>query len=78
MAAREAPIPKVRCPYCVDHNDFRPMVVMPGDRHICRKCGHIVSPSEASFVCGCMKCVRVRDKGLLRILPFYKTVLSDE
>ena len=60
MATSEIPVARVRCPYCVDGNDFRPMVEISDDRHICRKCGHIVSPSESYFVCGCIKCLRLR------------------
>lgn len=60
MAAREIPIARVRCPYCVDDNDFRPMIEISDNQHICKKCGHIVSLSEFSFVCGCIKCLQLR------------------
>jgi hypothetical protein len=60
MAASEIPRATIRCPYCVDDNNFRPMIEISDNRHICRECGHVVSPSESAFVCGCMKCLQLR------------------
>ena len=59
MAAREIPRAVVRCPYCVDNYDFLAMVELSNDRHVCRKCGHIVSTSDPIFVCDCFKCLQL-------------------
>jgi hypothetical protein len=37
---------KVRCPYCVVDDNFRPMTVLPNGRLICKNCGHIVFPND--------------------------------
>jgi Zn ribbon nucleic-acid-binding protein len=62
MAAREIPLAIVRCPYCVDGNDFRMMIEISVHCYICQKCGHMVSLSESDVVCGCMKCLQLRGK----------------
>lgn len=62
MAAREIPLATVRCPYCVDGNDFQLMIEISANCYICKKCGHLVSKTESEFVCGCMKCLQLRGK----------------
>jgi hypothetical protein len=59
MATTEISRATVRCPYCVEGNGFRPMVEISDNRHVCKTCGHIVSLSESSFVCGCVKCLQL-------------------
>jgi DNA-directed RNA polymerase subunit RPC12/RpoP len=45
----------VRCPYCVDGDEFR-LLRFTGGRYVCGKCGHIAAPEEQEFVCTCRKC----------------------
>ena len=59
MAAPEIPRAAVRCPYCVDSADYLTMIEISNSRHVCRKCGHIVSTSDSSFVCDCVKCLQL-------------------
>ena len=62
MAVREIPLARVRCPYCIDGDNFRAMLEISNNRHVCKACGHIVSRSESSFVCDCIKCLQLRGK----------------
>jgi hypothetical protein len=48
-----------RCPYCTDRNDFKPMVGHLDGRHICAKCGHLICPYDATFVCTCSQCLEL-------------------
>ena len=51
----------VRCPYCVDGEDFRLMVAQgSGDWFLCVNCGHLTLPSYPSFRCLCSKCVGLK------------------
>lgn len=53
----EAPIVKVRCPYCIDREQFRIMIAQePGERFACEGCGHVAVPENLSFACVCEKC----------------------
>lgn len=47
---------EVRCPYCVEGNEFKPMVSHLDGRYICGKCGHVVRLSDTDFQCTCPKC----------------------
>jgi len=39
---------QVRCPYCVEGNDFK--VMTPRDAHVtCLKCGHVVVPDRPTY-----------------------------
>lgn len=50
----------MRCPYCVEGNDFKLMAVQTGgDWFLCATCGHLSLPSHPSFRCMCGKCVTV-------------------
>jgi hypothetical protein len=49
----------LRCPYCVSGSDFRPLLARTDGRFFCVQCGHIASPRELTYVCGCEQCVRV-------------------
>src|SRR5262249_53853506 len=52
----------VRCPYCVEENNFKPMVGHPFDgRFICASCGHIVRIGMPNHPCACPKCLTLRD-----------------
>src|SRR5215469_4448292 len=49
----------VRCPYCVDGQNFRRMAARENSRFICGRCGHIESPN-VEFECNCGKCAELR------------------
>lgn len=53
--------PKIlRCPYCVEGDNFKEMVVQTGgDWFLCTECGHLALPSQPAFRCLCGKCVGV-------------------
>jgi len=57
----------VRCPYCVEGDDFKTMIAQgSGDWFLCIDCGHLTLPSYPDFRCLCIKCVglkEVRSKG---------------
>ena len=46
-----------RCPYCVDADDFIPMVERPG-WYICEHCGHTILRDDPDFKCRCRNCER--------------------
>ena len=49
----------VRCPYCVEGEEFRPMVDLtdlPGGPSFCTRCHHLVHPRENGFKCLCRNC----------------------
>jgi len=51
----------VRCPYCVESGNFKPMMVPEtGDGHVCSHCGHVVLPSNPMYECTCTKCVKLK------------------
>jgi hypothetical protein len=53
----------LRCPYCVEGRDFRPMVELSGRRDgvfFCSECHHVAGPSEAAFNCECVNCRNLR------------------
>ena len=50
----------VRCPYCVADNDFRRMVMVGDNRHICQRCWHVTAPKNKDFQCQCGQCIRLR------------------
>jgi hypothetical protein len=56
----------VRCPYCVLDDEFRAMIVRPGGRCVCDKCGHSAVPSDKEFTCSCRKCFELREFDLRR------------
>jgi hypothetical protein len=49
----------LRCPYCTDGNDFKPMVGHLDGRYICASCGHLICLDVATFVCICSKCLEL-------------------
>ena len=47
----------IRCPYCVEHGQFRPMIPHgTGSWWMCARCGHIAMPSNPNFKCTCTRC----------------------
>ena len=49
----------LRCPYCVQGNDFRPMVELSGrsdGTFFCSKCHHVAGSAEGALKCGCANC----------------------
>jgi hypothetical protein len=49
----------VRCPYCVQGEDFRQMLSRPLGWFLCPKCGHTVKPGDLQFKCSCRKCAEM-------------------
>jgi len=47
-----------RCPYCVEGDQFRPMLQKP-NWFICEQCGHVLLPGDADFKCGCQRCLEL-------------------
>jgi len=47
----------IRCPYCVESDHFKLMVLQEADGwFLCDKCGHLSLPSDPFFHCTCGKC----------------------
>jgi hypothetical protein len=46
----------VRCPYCVLHYHFRPMILTPECMYLCDNCGHVTSIEQPDVKCSCRKC----------------------
>ena len=46
----------VRCLYCVQGEDFRPMLPRSGGWFVCPKCVHIAAPEKPEFKSFCQKC----------------------
>lgn len=46
----------VRCPYCVQDGDFRPMFRRSNDSFVCAGCGHTSSPADPHLKCVCGRC----------------------
>jgi hypothetical protein len=47
----------VRCPYCVEHGQFKAMAAQSGGEwYMCGNCGHLALPSSTLFQCTCSKC----------------------
>lgn len=46
----------VRCPYCVQGNEFRPMQRRETDEFVCPKCGHVANPDDHYMKCQCERC----------------------
>lgn len=49
----------VRCPYCVEGSDFRPMLQRAEDSFICLGCGHESASDSSHGRCACEKCAQV-------------------
>ncbi len=46
----------VRCPYCVQGSEFRPMFRRAEKWFVCVSCGHSAAPSDPYLKCPCPKC----------------------
>jgi hypothetical protein len=47
----------VRCPYCVEDKQFKPMkAIADEERFLCLNCGHVAVPGIPSYRCTCSKC----------------------
>ncbi len=49
----------LRCPYCVQGYEFRPMVELSGSpdgTFFCSKCHHMAGSAEGTLKCGCANC----------------------
>ncbi len=46
----------VRCPYCIEADNFKEMAGHLDGRYICGKCGHMVRLRDQDFRCACPKC----------------------
>ena len=49
----------VRCPYCVQDSEFRPMVQRSGEWFLCVSCGHTATSDDPYAKCPCPKCREV-------------------
>jgi hypothetical protein len=49
----------VRCPYCVQDSEFRPMFPESNKLFVCAGCGHSVVPDDAYAKCPCPRCRRM-------------------
>lgn len=53
----------VRCPYCVQGNEFRAMVDLTGGAgatFYCAKCRHLIRAGETEFQCLCPNCTSLK------------------
>jgi hypothetical protein len=46
----------VRCPYCVQGNEFRPMQRGETKEFVCPGCGHSATPDDPYVKCHCERC----------------------
>ena len=58
----------VRCPFCVQDNDFRRMMPVGDNRFACASCWHVTAPKDNAFQCQCVRCIRLRE-GVYRPQP---------
>ena len=49
----------VRCPYCIEGEEFMQMVGHPDEGFVCAQCGHLANPRDKHFKCSCPKCLRL-------------------
>ena len=49
----------IRCPYCVQCGDFRPMSVWSGKSFVCVGCGHVSYPEDPHRRCLCRRCLEM-------------------
>lgn len=50
----------VRCPYCVEGSEFRPMTRRSKKTFACMNCGHTAAADEPHAKCPCPKCRALR------------------
>ena len=46
----------IRCPYCVQGGEFRPMFRRTEKRFVCISCGHSASAEQPYSKCSCLRC----------------------
>ena len=47
----------VRCPYCVQGSEFRPMLRGSSNKwYVCISCGHSAAPDDPYLKCPCARC----------------------
>lgn len=46
----------VRCPYCVQDSEFRPMVRKSRQAYVCVSCGHRATSADPYAKCSCERC----------------------
>ena len=49
----------IRCPYCVQGGDFRPMCARSGKSFVCVGCGHLSFPEDPHLRCLCQRCLEM-------------------
>jgi DNA-directed RNA polymerase subunit RPC12/RpoP len=53
----------IRCPYCVQGSEFRPMVQSnvwnPKESFLCLNCGHAATPDDPYAKCACARCLEL-------------------
>jgi phage FluMu protein Com len=49
----------VRCPYCVQDSDFRPMSLRSDQSFVCPGCGHVSAPEDPYVRCTCPRCAQM-------------------
>jgi hypothetical protein len=49
----------IRCPYCMEGTDLRPMIAYRDGRFVCHDCAHTVRPGEPEYRCTCHPCLRL-------------------
>jgi hypothetical protein len=54
----------VRCPYCVEGGEFRPMLQRSAQRYLCSACGHMSMPFDPRAKCSCNKCREMNELAL--------------
>jgi hypothetical protein len=55
---------EVRCPYCVEGDNFKVMIRQPHGRYRCSRCHHVIDLERQDFVCSCRKCRELNDPTL--------------
>jgi len=46
----------MRCPYCVQGGEFRPMFRKTEKRFVCISCGHTATAEQPYSKCSCLRC----------------------
>jgi hypothetical protein len=49
----------VRCPYCVEGGEFRPMIQRSGEWFVCLNCSHTARLEDPYAKCPCPKCLEM-------------------
>jgi hypothetical protein len=54
----------IRCPYCIDGNEFKAMTGRAeGEWFLCVRCTHVTVPQDSDYQCKCAKCDELRYRG---------------